>query len=76
MKNSFSKATAIRSTQNPWVRWKRSLSITLKGRYREPYNARHSSLSWNLMVGKNPLSVAKQHGHSVHVMFRRVCGVD
>jgi hypothetical protein len=28
------------------------------------------------MVGKNPLSVAKQHGHSVHVMFRRVCGVD
>ena len=59
----------IRSLQYPWVRWKRSLNITLKGRCREPYNARHSSVSWNLMVGKNPLWVAKQHGHSVHVML-------
>jgi hypothetical protein len=24
------------------------LNITLKGRCREPYNARHSSVSWNL----------------------------
>jgi hypothetical protein len=59
----------IRSLQYPWVCWKRSLNITLKGRCREPYNARHSSVSWNLMVGKNPLWVAKQHGHSVHVML-------
>jgi integrase len=59
----------IRNLQYAWVRWKRSLNITLKGRYREPYNARHSSVSWNLMVGKNPLWVAKQHGHSVHVML-------
>jgi len=22
-------------------------------------------MSWNLMIGKNPLWVAKQHGHSV-----------
>jgi hypothetical protein len=45
------------------------LNITLKGLCREPYNARHSSVSWNLMVGKNPLWVAKQHGHSVHIML-------
>lgn len=41
------------------------LSMTVKGRYREPYNARHSFVSWNLMLGKNLLWVAKQHGHSV-----------
>jgi hypothetical protein len=45
------------------------LQITFKGRYREPYNTRHSSVSWNLMAGKNPLWVAKQHGHSVQVML-------
>ena len=58
----------IRNLQYPWVRWKRTLS-RLKARYREPYNARHSSVSWNLMVGKNPLWVAKQHGHSVQTML-------
>jgi hypothetical protein len=41
----------------------------MKVRYREPYNARHSSVSWNLMIGKNPLWVAKQHGHSVQTML-------
>jgi flavorubredoxin len=41
----------------------------MKVRYREPYNARHSSVSWNFMVGKNPLWVAKQHGHSVQTML-------
>jgi flavorubredoxin len=41
----------------------------MKARYREPYNARHSSVSWNLMCGKNPLWVAKQHGHSVQTML-------
>jgi integrase len=30
-------------------------------RYRRPYCARHTSVSWNLMVGKNPLFVARQH---------------
>jgi len=33
-------------------------------RYRKPYCARHSSVSWNLMTGRRPLWVAKQHGHS------------
>jgi hypothetical protein len=59
----------IRNLQYPYVRWRRTLAITLKGRYREPYSARHSSVSWNLMVGKNPLWVAKQHGHSVQTML-------
>jgi len=59
----------IRNLQYPYVRWRRTLTITLKGRYREPYNARHSSVSWNLMIGKNPLWVAKQHGHSVQTML-------
>jgi hypothetical protein len=32
-------------------------------RYRRPYAARHTSVSWNLMVGRNALLVAKEHGH-------------
>ena len=39
-------------------------------RYRRPYCARHSSVSWNLIVGKNPLYVSRQHGHSVETMWR------
>ena len=58
----------IRNLQYPWVRWKRTLQ-GMKVRYREPYNARHSSVSWNLMIGKNPLWLAKQHGHSVQTML-------
>jgi len=51
------------------VRWRRTLR-SLKLRYRRPYTARHSSVSWNLMVGKNILWVAKQHGHSTVTMLR------
>lgn len=43
--------------------------MTVKARYREPYNARHSFVSWNLMLGKNLLWVAKQHVHSVQTML-------
>ena len=50
-------------------RWRATLS-SLKLRYRRPYTARHSSVSWNLMAGKNPLWVAKQHGHSISTMLR------
>jgi hypothetical protein len=39
-------------------------------RQRGPYHARHSSVTWQLMLGKNLLWVAKQHGHSVEVMLR------
>lgn len=31
-----------------------------EARYREPYNARHSLVSWNLMLGKNLLWVTRQ----------------
>jgi integrase len=49
-------------------RWHR----TLKGlaiRYRSPYTARHSSVSWDLMMGRNPLLVAQQHGHRILTML-------
>ncbi len=53
------------------TRWRWSQSITALGiRRRGPYHARHSSVTWQLMLGKNLLWVAKQHGHSVEVMLR------
>ena len=54
------------------TRWRWSESITgLDIRRRGPYHARHSSVTWQLMLGKNLLCwVAKQHGHSVEVMLR------
>ena len=55
--------------QMPAKRWRATLT-SLKLRYRRPYTARHSSVSWSLMVGKNPLWVAKQHGHSISTMLR------
>ncbi|MDB6042821.1 MAG: Bbp50 [Gammaproteobacteria bacterium] len=51
-----------------YMRW-RYVIETLKVRYREPYNARHSRVSWNLMIGKNLMWCARQHGHSVQVML-------
>ena len=60
--------TPIRNLQYPWVRWRKTLQC-MKARYRDPYNARHSSVSWNPMTGKKPLWVAKQHGHSVQTML-------
>ena len=38
--------------------------------YREPYNARHTSVTMNLMIGKNFVWVADQHGHSPEEMFK------
>jgi hypothetical protein len=53
------------------TRWRWSDSLkTLNIRARGPYHARHSSVTWLLMLGKNLLWVAKQHGHSVEVMLR------
>ncbi len=49
-------------------RWQRTLkSLTI--RYRRPYVARHTSVSWNLMAGRNPLLVAKEHGHRLTTML-------
>jgi integrase len=61
--------TPIRDLNHPYDRCRWTLLMTLKTRYREPYNARHSFVSWNLILGKNLLSVAKQHGHSVQTML-------
>jgi integrase len=53
------------------TRWRWSESIkALDIRRRGPYHARHSSVTWQLMLGKNLLWVAMQHGHSVEVMLR------
>ena len=38
-------------------------------RYRRPYVARHTSVSWNLMLRRSPLFVAKQHGHAILTML-------
>src|SRR5258707_9490720 len=48
----------------------RVLRKALNIRRRGPYHARHSSVTWQLMLGRNLLWVAKQHGHSVEVMLR------
>jgi hypothetical protein len=49
-------------------RWRSTLR-RLPVRYRRPYCARHTSVSWNLIAGKNPLYVSRQHGHSVETMW-------
>ncbi|MDB6162355.1 MAG: alpha/beta hydrolase fold family protein [Gammaproteobacteria bacterium] len=59
----------FRSLHHPQVRWRKTLQ-SLKVRYRRPYTARQNSVSWNLMVGKNALWVAKQHSHSIATMLR------
>jgi hypothetical protein len=38
-------------------------------RYRKPYLARHTSVSWNLIIGRPPLLVAKEHGHRISTLF-------
>jgi integrase len=57
----------IRHLHYGWKRWRHSLE-RLDLRPRAPYKTRHSFITWNLMIGKNPLWVAKQHGHSAHLM--------
>lgn len=44
-----------------YSRWRYVLE-KLPIRYREPYNARHTFVTMNLMVGKNIVWVADQHG--------------
>lgn len=50
-------------------RWNKT-HARLKMRQRDPYTARHSSVSWNLMLEKNILWVSAQHGHSVATMLK------
>jgi hypothetical protein len=65
----------IRHLHYGWKRWRRSLE-RLGLRPRAPYKARHSFITWNLMIGNNPLWVAKQHGHSAHFDAGRLCELD
>src|SRR5581483_10493751 len=60
----------IRNLLYPYVRWRQTLQRLPSLRYRKPYCARHSSVSWNLMSGKSPLWVAKQHGHTITTMLK------
>jgi len=55
--------------QLPWKRWvfvHKKLGI----HYRELYQMRHTSVTWNLMIGKNLLWVAQNHRHSAAVMLK------
>jgi integrase len=58
----------LRHLAYPYARWRRTLR-RLAIRYRKPYAARHTSVSWQLMLGRNPLWVARQHGHSISTML-------
>jgi len=60
----------IRNLQYAHSRWRRTLERLPRIRYRKPYCARHSSVSWSLMIGQSALWVAKQHGHSIATMLR------
>jgi integrase len=60
----------IRSLQYPYARWKQTLMRLDDVRYRKPYCARHTSVSWDLMIGRSALWVARQHGHSIETMLR------
>ena len=65
----FTKSGApILDVKYPYVRWQRTLR-RLAIRYRKPYMARHTSVSWNPMIGRNPLLVAKEHGHRLTTML-------
>jgi hypothetical protein len=59
---------AIRRLSEVHRHWQKSLK-RLAIRYRRPYTARHSSVSWNLMRRRPALYVAQQHGHRPLTMF-------
>jgi hypothetical protein len=53
----------------PYDRWRYVLE-SRHVRYRDSYNARHSYISWRLMIGHNVLLlVAEEDGHSVATML-------
>jgi integrase len=58
----------IPDVKYPYGRWERTLK-RLRIRYRRSYVARHTSVSWNLMMGRNPLLIAKEHGHRILTML-------
>jgi hypothetical protein len=58
----------ISDVKYPYGRWELTLK-RLAIRYRRRYTARHTSVSWNLMIGRNPLLIAKEHGHRIVTML-------
>ena len=60
----------LRNLLYPGKCWHRTLSRLKNIRYRRPYTARHTSVSWDLMIGRSALWVARQHGHSISTMLR------
>ncbi len=38
--------------------------------YREPYQCRHSSVSWKIMAGENLMKISKNHGHGMATMLK------
>jgi len=59
----------LQNLHYPTYCWRTTLK-KLPVRYRKASATRHTSVSWNLMLGRNPLRVAKEHGHSVATMWR------
>jgi hypothetical protein len=55
--------TRLRSSMEAGARMQMWSLRRLKMRYRRPYAARHTSVSWNLMIDRNALLVTKEHGH-------------
>lgn len=60
----------LRNLLYPGHRLRRTLGKLRNIRYRQPYTARHTSVSWDLMIGRSALWVARQHGHSITTMLR------
>ena len=58
----------ILSLKYPYMRW-RHVVEKVGLRYRDPYTARHSCVSWHLTIGRNLLWCSHQRGHSVQVML-------
>jgi integrase len=61
---------ALSDLQYAYGRW---LYVTAQVgvRYREPYQARASYISWSLMIGKNLIKLAQEDGHSIETMLRK-----
>jgi hypothetical protein len=57
----------------PYRRWRYVMNAA-GVRYRAPYNARHSFISWSIMIGKNLLKLACEDGHSLQTMVSTYAG--
>jgi integrase len=59
----------LRSSKYTYGRWLHTIE-KLSIRYRKPYAARHSCMTWHLLIGKDKLWCSKTFGHGVEVMFK------